>query len=425
MATETTTSTGFAGFLQRVYTPEVGDWFLNSNVELWDVLKAETSLTPAAIGAGLYIPFLLQSAQSNGIPAQSGSVPTVGDSLVVQGTVTLAQFVNQIDVSWMLEKVTQGNGSWKPVMKFKMMESLTDLTKNINRHYAGTHGTGRLAQVNATVTSTDWVGKLPFGNLLLRPKMLVDVYQTDETTSSLTSKTISKIVPTTRTITMAASDTYTINYGIYIAGANGNTPNGLLSLIDDGNLASSLHGQSRSTYEELKAVVNSNSGTVRDLSETLLVRTALDIYQNSGKFPDLVLMNSGQWEKYLAFTRPDRRYNVSGDGAPSYDTGYKKYSTLMLGDTEAKIKVCSDIRPRTVFLANTSTLKRVGDARPDWMRYGGDPLVPGVSTTYTTSKMASLVYMGNIIQLQGNACGRIDDLSDPQLCGARVGGSDT
>lgn len=424
MAASLTTTSNYE-VIRRVFSDDIFEWFLNSNAEFWTKTLKSAKLVANPIGSGYFWPFRLQSAQNIGTPAQDANTPTTKAGTVVQGNVTLAQFIGAIEVSLILEAVGQGTGAWKSVVKDEMTSNLMDLTKHVNRIYAGTHGTGRLFVVNATVTSTACVGKLPIGVLNVRPKMRVEQYTTDTSGSIVgTAFTIDKIVQSTRTITMGASQTATANQGFYLEGAYGNAPNGIAGLVDDGNNLTTLHGISRSTYEELKSTVNGNSGTVRDLSEDLLINAALDTRQASGESVDVLLMNTGQLAKYLAITRPDRRIPTS-TGAMNSDTGYKDEIAFVYDGKRCNVEVSEDVSPRTVYGLSTSQLRRVGDNKLSWLDWGGGPFVQGVNSTgYKTTKQATLKFFSNLATYKPNAHFRIDDLADAQLCGLTRGGTD-
>lgn len=421
MAIETATT--LANFLQKVYSKDMGVFFSSLNCDLLKYLKKSTDLIPAGLGSGFTFPQLLASGQSLGMSADGAAIAAAGTPDIQQASVSLSNLDSTFDVSWMLEKVSAGSGSWKPAIAFKMKEVLDDHSKHINRLVAGTHGTGRLGQVNATVTATTFVLKLPVGSILLRRKMKVDSYDTDTSGSVQNSnKEITKLVDATRTAT-TASLTWTANHGLYITGSYGNAPNGLAGMVDDGTNLTSLHGLSRSTYEEMKSIVSANSGTPRDITEELLQRVAADIFQASGEYPNLVAWNSGIQERYNTLKRGDVRISTA-TGVGGADTGFKSGATLIMGDKEAPIKVFQDIQPRSAYLLNTEYLERVGDEAPDWVSVGGQTLFPGVSTTYTKSKTGSLSSFFNFAQRRANASGRIDDLVDVQFCGAARGGTD-
>lgn len=414
------------GLLKRVYTDEIRGWFLNTNAEFWMSL-GEAKLEPTDIGDGFYWPFKFATGQNISTPASTGNVPDVKPATVKQGKVTLAQIVAQVELPWLLDVVGKGRGAWKSVLKEEMDAALTDSTKHLNRLYAGTHGTGRLMQVNATAaTSLTAVGKLPFGTLKVRNNMKVEQYDLDTSGSIVgTAFTITKIVDSTRTITVDSVQDFTADYGLYLKGSYGNAPNGIAGLVDDGTFLTTVHNQSRSTYEELKAAVLGNSGNVRDLTEDLIVRACLNVRQKCGASVDGLLMNTGQFEKYLAFMRPDRRLNVSGGDVPGYNSGFKTGQKFYNGAVAAEILVSEDVQPRTVYGLVKDRLRRFGGTKPEWDDSTGAIFKQGVNSSgYKTTKAATLRIFSNIGNLQPNACFRIDDLSDAQLCGAGVGGTD-
>lgn len=426
MASDTTSN--LANALKRVYTDEVLDFFLSTNAEFWMLLERETKLVPNPIGSGYYWEIPLQSPQNQNLTSEAGAIPTVKNATFLQGSVTLAQFIGDLEVSLILEAVGREGGAWKNVMKREMKMCLDDMTKNINRIYAGTHGTGRVFVVNATTTATSCVGKLPQGTLLVRPNMRVEQYDADTSGSIVGSAfNITKIVPTTRTITVSASQTFTQDQGLYLAGSYGNAPNGIAGLVDDGTNLTTVHGNSRSTYEELKSPVFGNSGTVRNQTEELLLQPCFEVYQRSGASIDVLACNSGQIQEYLQHTRPDRRYSTSG-AVPDYKTGFKADLELLFNGRAIPLKMCQDIAPRSIYGINLASLRRIGDQRPKWVDWGGgSTFIPGLATgpTYATSKVAVLAFLSNLACYQPNANFRVDDLSDLQLCGAFYGGSDT
>lgn len=418
--------------LKRVYTDEVLDWFYNNNAELLAKLDS-IKLIPVETGDGFYWPYKFQSGWNVGAPAENGNVPAAKAATAPQGRVRNAWVVGNIEQSYLLAASGKGAGAWKSVVKEEMTSVIDNMTKLLNIYFAGTHGTGRLAQVDAgTSSSTSFVGKLPTGVLLLRPKMRIAIYDSDTGSGSAedADEVISKIVPTTRTVTVGNAQTLDADDHVYISGSYGSdmTPNGLLGLIDDGTYVTTLHNTSRSTYEEMKAVVSGASGTLRDLSEDLLIRNTLDVYQKSGQWITDLWMNTGQLEKFAAFMRPDRRISGGTGGGDDYTAGFKG-AKFVLGAHSVEVTFSSDITPRTVYGVHKPSLRRVGEKRPRWLEgYQGEGsyFVQGSdSSGRTMTQAATAVCFSNVANLRPDAHFRIDDLSDPQLCGARVGGTDT
>ena len=379
--------------------------------------------------------FYLQSPQVVGTPNDGAAVPTPSARVSVAGSVTVAQFVGGFSITPLAEALATQSGSWNGgEVKRSIKEAVTDVTKHMNRLYSGTHGTGRLAQVNAaTSASASFVAKLPIGSLLLRPNMIVGAYIDDTGTGavrdSLTAIKISKVVPSTRTVTLA-SGTYTLvaNDHIYIHGSYGGTrvPNGLAGIVDDGTNLTSIHGQSRSTYDELKSVVLSAGGNLRDLTEDHLITLCHLINQKSGMYPDLIVWNSGQLAKYFKNIRADRRLNVTGGDVPGYNSGYKKDPTLFVGGQAVQSLCSEDVSPRTVYALNTSQLRIIQSIPLEWMDWGGTIFQQTVESGggYSLGKQATLLGAENLATYLPAAHGRIDDLSDPELCGSFVGDTD-
>lgn len=427
--------------LKQVYDDSIFEVMYNTNVPFFNLLKQVKSVRPE--GAGLYFPFYLRSPQNIGTPAEAGNLPVVNTRTEVQGYVQPGQMIGTFEMSFIFEAVGTQRGSFnKDEVKRHSLECISDLTKHVNRLYAGTHGTGRLGQVNATTSSlATFVGKLPLGTLLMRPNMMIDVYSADTSGSVRTGANavkITDIAPTTRTVTFddgsggAGSASLTADDHVYIDASYGNAtvPNGIAGLIDDGTLLTTVHNQSRSTYTELKSVATAaaSGSNLANLTEDMLVRMALDIRQRSGSIIDCLLMNTGQIEKYLAFVRPDRRYPQSGAGVPKYDTGYQEEPlTFVYGGKRCPMYVSEDIHPRRIYFVNKSKLRLGTLKKMSWYDHGGGNIfAQGVNSTgYKTTQQATLVHIENLVNLQPNAHGVLTSLSDPQLCGTSVGGADT
>jgi hypothetical protein len=349
----------------------------------------------------------------------------------VQARVRPIQFTNSFQISFILAAVGTKRGSFnKTEIQRHMWEATTDVTKHMNRVMAGSHGSGRLCQVEATTAaSATFVAKQSGGAnqgvILLRPNMLIDVYTLDSggaisSAGAATQIKINSIAKATRTVTMATALTLTANEHVYLYPDYNNTSNGLLGLVDDGTFLTTIHNQSRSSFEELKATVLDGGGVNRPLTEELLIDGASQVLQNSGQEIDCILMNSGQMRQYLKFVIPQRRYNVTGKGVPAYQTGYREDDLQFLwGGKTCHIKRMEDISPRNVFGITTSLIRRFEVQKLDWFDHGGGQiLAQGVGTAgRKTTEEATIYGVTNIGNLQPNGHFVIRDLLDPQLCG--------
>lgn len=431
--------------LKRIYSEEFFEAAINTAAPFWSMLQDEK--TVEMDGEGYYWPFYLATPQNISMPAENSNVPVAKPRTEVQGRIRPAQFISSFELSFILEALGSARGAWnKGEVKRHMWESVTDLTKQVNRAYAGSHGTGRLTKVQAvsgatftagegTVTATlgpvgtdEVVGAMP-----IQQNMNLE-FRTADSSGTLRGSLpilVTKVATATRVVT---TDTTMATPGV-VAGDHvylwqsynhAQSPNGIMGLVDDGTLLDSIHNQLRSTYENLKSKVDS-AAALRPLSEELILRNCFDVYQRSGQWVDALLMNTGEIERYLAFVRPDRRYNLSGRGVPAYQIGYDEAALeLIYGGKRAEIKSICDLPARTVIGVTRSMLRRFTLRRFTWFDHGGGSIfAQGVdSNGPKTTKTATLVHLDNIGTFMPRAHFRIRDLSDPQLAGAAYGGDD-
>ncbi len=432
------TLTALVDSLKRAYPDEYFEVHLNTNAPFFmNVIKGTNVKNWRQDGEGIYWPFFLQSPQAIGTPSEGGALPTAEVRVEPQGRVRLGQFIGTFDISFLLETVADSDrAGWGAAIKRAVKETTMDLTKHVNRLYAGTHGTGRIGIIETGATSVSQLFKLPQGLLHVRPQMRVQVYQDDTGSgaqSTAASNKITKLVQATRIATMTSFTSVTGD-GVYVAGSYGaaTVPNGIDGIIDDGTNLTTIHNVSRATYEELKSPRYFNSGTTRDLTEDLLLEAAHGVRQRSGRMVDCLLMNTGQFSKYLKFVRPDRRYNITGKGVPSYDTGekstneYEPVAQFMHGGKAADIYVSEDVQPRKVYGITKSELRRVENGPMKWFEWGGGNIFQQSISggAYITAKTATIGYFGNIASPCPAGHFVIGDLADKELCGAAVGGPD-
>jgi hypothetical protein len=356
----------------------------------------------------------------------------------VQGRIRPGQIVGQIELSFILEAMGTATGGFnKGEVKRQMAEAISDVSKHCNRLYAGTHGTGRLAVVEAASVGATFIGELgaagfhePHGVGLLRPNMSITAYSDD--TGSGTAREaaiITKIVGSTRVVTTDTTLTTTTDGdGVYLTGSYGQStvPNGIMGLVDDGTLLTTIHNQSRATYEDLKSTVISSS-SLAQLTEADLLNGCFQVLDKTGQKVTDLLMNVGQIDAYLAFVRPDRRYTVAGGGVPAYETGYDE-SKLQFnwGGGVAKIHPINDLPPRTTVGITRNMIRRFPVKKLTWLEGESGIFRQGVdSNGFKTTKQASLVHLENLGTLMPAAHFRISDRLDRVLAGASRGGTDT
>jgi hypothetical protein len=428
------TMTNLANSLKRIYSEETFEYAQNFAAPLVALFEEAKELMPE--GSGFYWPFMLASPQNIGTPAEDGNIPPTKQRTEIQGNVNAGQFVGDFEISFMLEAAGTLRGTWnKSEVKKHSWETLTDLVKHRNRIYSSSHGTKRLAQIEAsTVTTNDFVGKLPYGVLLLRKNMLIEVRDADSAgAATLLARKITAIDQTTRTVTYdGAAASLTINHHVYISNSYGVNPlNGIAGLVDDGGNTDTIHGQSRAANPELKARVYRNGGTPRALSEDLIILGLLDQRQRNGEGIDCLVMNTGIFAKFLILVRPERQVVIGkGAGPVGFKTlGWNEEDEyVFMGDgRRIRIIVSEDVAPRTIYGINLSQMRRVLLKKLGWKDHGGGSIFIQGSDSggLKTTNVATMYSLENIATFRPDSHFRIDDLLDAQLAGAGVGGPDT
>jgi len=415
--------------LKRIYDPEFFSLMQNVNAPGYKMLLEAKNVV--ADGEGYFWPFYMGTPQNMGAPAEGNDPPPSKQRIEVQARVRPTQMINTFKISFIMAAIGTKRGTFgKAEVQRQIEEATIDITKHLNRTLLGSHGSGRLGQIEANnggaVTITM---KKPLGAWLLRKKMLIDVYTLDTAGAISSSGAATQIEVTgvnysTRVVTLGTSITVLANEHVYVYPDYNNTINGFAGLFDDGTNLTTIHNQSRSTYEDLKATVSAGvGGVLRPLTEELMIDLAANVLQTSGEEIDTFVMNSGQIRQYLRFVIPNRRYNIDGKGVPAYQTGYKEADLqFFAGGNVVAIKRFEDVSPRVIYGFCKKYLRKFETEKLDWIRHGGDRqggiLTQGIGAAgRNTTYEAAIYVVTNAGYMKPNAAGVARDLLDPQMLG--------
>lgn len=440
------TLANLAGGLKRIYSDETFEYAQNAAAPL--VKKFEEAKDIKTEGAGYFWPFMLASPQNIGTPAEAGNVPSTKQRVEIQGFEMAGQFVGTFEISFLLEAAGTERGAWnKSEVKKHSWETLRDLVKHRNRIYAGTFGTAKLAAVQSnTVGTNTFVAQLSAtgagwggsgqGALLLRRLMTIGFWTGNTLVAD--SRNITSIAKATRTVTfdggtlsLTAGDNVYITGSHTTAGAVSTVPNGLMGLVDDGEFLDLIHGQSRSTNPELNSTVLRNGGTLRVLTEDLIIGAGFGLRQDVGGAVDMLVMNTGQWHKYWKDAKPQRFQIVNQGGSKglAFRAGFDTEESFKFYLDGRAIDLCvsEDVAPRHVYGVDLSQMRRVVLKKLGWREWGaGNIFVQGAdSNGLKTTVQATMYSLEDIATFAPWAHFRIQDLSDPMLCGSAYGGTDT
>jgi hypothetical protein len=417
--------------LKTVYADKVVEPMVNEDApfrkQLSKSVPAGARLTEGIVKFGGN----LNPPENIGQLVDGGTLPTAKERTDVQFQLTPTLFAGAMQIGWITRAAANSSKSAfnKGEVRRRTDEVIADTAKFIESTYVGTHGTGRRARVETDGTS-NFVASKPEGVRLLRENMYITVRTTDggatirwESGTETVLHRISALTQSTRTVTYTGSDE-TLTAGDHVHPTveinqlftTNPFANGLRGLVDDATYLATLHGLSRATYPKLNSNVFSSGGTLRNLTEQLLVRACHEIRARSGKRVTDIWTSEGQVEKYIEFVAPDRRYNVGGNGVQGMGTGYKEENLVHYAPgISANVRVSFDLVPREMYLLNWSTFFHYVSKELGFVDEGEMLKLTPASGTYKAS------FLGYVASIENIGCdfplanGVIRDLADPAI----------
>ena len=418
-----TTNSLIAGSLKRHYPKQFFKVLENEELTLLNLCDALEDWK--AIGDATYFPFYI-SAPKNISASSTGdtTIRAAAQRQEVQGSVTPVEIVGNFEISDYTKNTATAAGSFNGgELARETEETSQGLAKMINRFLASSHGTGRLAMVDAaTVASTSFVAAnteaRPYGVSNLMVGDVIDIYDADSAgAAQYSAVTITNIDRATRTVTTGTSMTLTAGWSIYRASAYGLAINGLRNLIDNGTAASTIHGQTRATYNALNSVyLNIYSGGVAQaLTEEQVRQTLNQVHANGGR-PDTAICNPGVADAYLRINATLRQYIVpNGD---LFDSKVGTPNNLSVGFRDLNLKVVREVNalPRAFYMLRKGDLKKVIARDMGWYDEDGEMVRMSIgSGAYKTSWSAAMGWLGNICNpspnFQGLVIGALDSFN--------------
>ncbi len=286
-------------------------------------------------GRGQFImPIVVQNPGAFTGISEGGALPSALQPDTTEATFSLQEYVGLYDVSWKLIQDARTN-------KFAFQQAIQMLDeglrrrimRNLNSDLIGT-GKGELFTItgtdSSTVVTSSYLPRVEKG-------MVVDVVDlSDDDTKVGDSLTVDAVDPIARTVDLsgaltgeAAGDYGVIQDTTDVTDAVCKHTNGLLGVIDDANPASvvgNYGGINRSTVgnEFWKAVVLSNSGTNRPLTEDLMLQALDGAREKGGGGIDKWLSNLAIVRRYHEMLRADTYFALSAPGAIGGGLGRKK-----------------------------------------------------------------------------------------------------
>lgn len=418
--------------LKNTYTSKVVEPMVNETAPFRKDLSKNVPAGGFVSGGAGILKFAgnLAPEQNVGQLLDSGTLPPTKDRSDVQFQLTPTIFAAAVELGWLTRSAASSDkGAFNGgELRRRTNDGISTLGKFIESTYVGTHGTGRRARVSTDGSNT-FVAALPEGTRLLRKNMYISARTTDGGASvrdSVDLRLITGIVHSTRTVTYDGAD-QTLVAGDHIYVVNELTQsfvtnpfaNGLRGLVDDATYASSIHGLARATYPELNATVSSNGGTLRSLSESIMIQLVHEILARTGKPITSIWAPEGQIQKYVEFVAPDRRnVRTSKSDTGNMATGYREDDLLFYAPGIAvPLKTSFDMVAREMYFLNMDTFFHYQAKELGYQEGAGKDMLALIPTT--SGYKAG--YLGYITALENIGCdmplanGVIRDLKDPSI----------
>jgi len=243
-----------------------------------------------------------------GARAENGTLPTAGNQSYATVPVPVRYVYGRIQLSGpTIRQAVSDRGAFIDALDAEMEGIKKDAMKDVNRQLWGTSN-GVIAQCGTTSNATTVVLASTTGSTALRQLffdggMVVDIGTVAAPTTVASARTVSSVDETNKTIAISgAAVTTSSSHFVFRSGAGGASSNsgqpgdgqveltGLQTIVDDSAV---LHTINPSSQPKWKAYVNSNSGTNRSITESLITGSIMKTLTNSGKKPSLLVSAEG------------------------------------------------------------------------------------------------------------------------------------
>lgn len=357
------TLTTASAILKEIYEPKIQDQLQNESVALKRIEKSSDGIETTV--GGKYVTFPLHTRRNQGIGARNEmeALPTAGQQGYAAARIALRYLYGAVRLSGQSMRLADSNAqAFASVLDREMSGLKDDLRKDLNRQVYG-DGSGAVATVStltaaANTASVSWTGWLQLG-------MQVDII--DGTTLGNPTPTVKA---SNRQITAINTAFPVVTANVTFDGATVATAVGDI-FVRTGNVNREWYGfgaiiKDSGTFQNVdptveplwKAIVDSNGGTNRALSEGLLTLNADRVRANGGKITAM-FSNLGVRRAYANLLQQQRRYTNTTE----FKGGFSGLAfTTDTGDIPFVVDL--DAPPNRVYGVNEEELTLYRDA--DW-----------------------------------------------------------
>lgn len=347
------TLTTATNILKEIYEPNMQDQLMNELVTSKRLEQTSEGVT-SEVG-GKYVVFPIHVKRNHGIGArlEMEQLPTAQNQGYASARVSLAYLYGSVRLSGQTMELAKTNSqAFASVLDQEMNGLQTDVSKDMNRQAFGT-SVGALMTSSASYT-VNTISTL--NTQYMEVGMVVDVYDSTGTTLRATARNVTAVNPNTSIVVDGAAIATGANGDIVVrTGSLNRETIGLSQIV---SATGTLYNIDPTVEAKWKSIVDSNSGTNRALSESLMIRHVDNIRQQGGK-TTLISTTPGVRRSYFNLLVQQRQYNDTVE----FEGGFKglKFTT-----DNGEIPLISDFdcQPNRMYFLNEKALKYYRES--DW-----------------------------------------------------------
>lgn len=342
------------------------------------------------------------------------TLPVATQGQYDQGEATMVRtYVRMSLDGFAIEVTKKRDGSFRPALAETMADRLAQHDLEVNRQLY-CNADGKLCLVNTPVASAtqtiqsdygvtnggvggrhvyagDQLALYTVGGALIGRRTVVSVDQSASPNAMVLDSTITSTVNTNFwTRSTADDDNFTAG-----------ECQGLLKAVDDVGTHHTIPATGR-----WKATADSNAGTLRDLTDSLVMKMLSTIRAKARKLPNIVVTRPGVVLKYSELFLPLRR--LEGQDV-QLKGGYKPITAITHAGGSIPVLEDLDCPDSRAFFLNTASFRMADIIGSEWADMDGAQFVR------VTDKDAIEGYIRkywNLITIERNANGVIEDLND-------------
>lgn len=403
----TTTMTTVDNILKEVYEGSLQDQLESEITTLKRIERSSEGVTHEV--GGKYVAFPIRTKRNQGIGArnENEALPSAGTQGYAQARVGLKYLYGALELTGQTFELADKNfQAFASVLDQEVNGLKEGLRKDTNRQVYG-NGVGTLVTATAIGTTTT----LKTDNVqYLEEGMIVDIIESDGSTVRASGKEITSISDAvagvyTVTFSTAAGTATAVGDFFVRSGSLGREVTGFGSIIDN---TGTLYNVDSSSVSVWKAIVDSNGGTNRALSEGLMINVVDSIRQKGGGTPTVIFTTLGVRRSYFNLLVQQRRTTNTQE----FTGGFKGLAfTTDTGDIPMVADL--DAPPNKMEFVNEKELKLYEASDWSFMNRDGSNWVRKIDSTGSYDAYQATMYKyAEIGTHRRNSHGVLEDITE-------------